>query len=67
MRNAPEGNQMVSLFSGCVLTDLPGCRLVWGSLCVRADQITAFFRPVSLQTWPSVGGTQVWMLETVVF
>ena len=67
MRNAPEGNQMVSRFSGCVLADLPGRRLVWGSLCVRADQITAIFRPVSLQTLPSVGGTQMWMLETVVF
>ena len=59
MRNGPEGNQMVSLFSGCDLTDLPWCCLVWGSLRVRADQIAAFFRPVSLQTWPSVGGTQV--------
>ena len=67
VRNAPEGNQVVSRFSDCVLSDLPGCHLVLGSQSVPADRITEFLGPVSLQTWHGAGGTQVWMLATVMF
>ena len=33
-RNALEGNQVVSRFSGCVSSGRAGSRLIWGPLCV---------------------------------